>query len=356
MTLSEQFRGVERLAKAILAAIMTLSMEDYLTYQLRRTTKVEEAVFTESRSKSARAIRCITKDAVNAAKASCRNRRWAPIADGTPDEKTNLGGLKFTWIDALGIWRFKGDFYSIDVMRECCRADAETWVKTFLLAEKQGPAFHRGKNVNHVLGTTGKDESHVAVADPDHMIVRWHTVKDECRLFSVALADATKESPCPIETKRMIHHEVAHLYEPEMSDWLVSLTAGIESIDLDKVAKTLNAAYLPARLEIWRDECQKIKKYRGFSAEKNRVLAQKNESLAAEFLVEFYAHRVIEGKPWPKNLWPVLDSLEGKMKSRVLSDYTAGQEARGIGPIRVWQAPRLITVKDSGKGKVSVSI
>jgi hypothetical protein len=335
--------------------------QDYLDANFRRTARAEDAVFVETRDEHVRSMRLYERDTIEASLATCEGHPSTPIPDGQMDrEKMILGKLEFTWELHRRTWKFDGEFYSIEIMTNCCREDAESWLDAFFAAEKQSVALHHGKKVAHLVGIIPDKMDRVADANDRTMSVGWYNLADTSRLFAVALTDATKESEHPIELTRMIHHEVAHCYEPAMRDWLGILTIDVAGADLDAVAQKVNPMYLPSRITDWKAEGEQIAKRNCSEREKRELRKQSDESLAAEFLVESYVHAAIEKKPWQTGLWPTLDAVVGDMQRRVLSDHldeTMAHQPLPSKPPRVMYAPKTILVKDTGpERQVPVSI
>jgi len=342
----------------------------YLNAALRRTSDEASAVFIEDKplikghASTLRAIRCYQKDTVQAALDTCQGFKATTLPEGQNDgDSLPLLGIDFYWNLRRKTWKFDGQFYSIEIMTSCCREDAEAWLQAFKSAEAQSPTLHHGKQrIEHLLGVTPDAKDRVADSNTDNGEITWYLLSESSRLFATSLADATAASPTPILVPRMIHHEAAHCYEPSMRDWLHALTPTVTKVNpanLDKLAHALNPAYLPSRIEAWKDDCTALApKNPPDKGKRKKIL---NESLAAEFLVEAFLHVVIEHKPWPKGLWPVMDAFIKDMPKRTLDNQPSlhpskAHQPRKLNTIRVMHAPKTILVNEEEPTDVSVSI
>ncbi len=330
--------------------------DTYLNSDLRRTSFAEEAMFVETDYGHTRATRSYEKNTVEAAKATCRGRKFHPVGNGEIDETMVLGEFVFTWTPGR-VWEFAGKFYRIALEPTCSREDAKVWLKAFLAAEKESSVMHKGNKISHVLGMTPDKNQYVASAR-DNLIV-WYNLEGEDRLYAAALVDATKGKVNPIVLPRMIHHEVAHTYESKMRDWLSALTPTIATMDLQPLAQELNSRYLPSRIEAWSKDCARLAKRKMTPKAREREKELSDESLAAEFLVETYVHLVIEKKPWKAGLWPCMDAVVDQMKTRVLIPSGEAQEAHqplASMPTRIMIAPETLTFGGRGaKREVSLA-
>ncbi len=317
--------------------------QEFLDANLRRTAFAEDAVFVETNYGETRAIRSYEKNTVKAAKETCHGRKFPLVGEGAVDQKMVLGPFVFTW-SPEEVWKFSGKHYSISLKPSCSRDDAREWLKAFVAAEKQSSAMHQGNQVSHILGMpAGKDGN---VAGARGKIVVWYNLRGEDRLFSAALVEASKRSDQPISLTRMIHHEVAHTYESQMRDWLGALSPTIATMDLQPLAQELNPSYLPSRIESWQRDCALLEKSRVTPQEKQKLKDSYDEARAAEFLVEAYAHLVMEKKPWKAGLWPCIDLVAGQMKTRLLrpnDDSESAHQPLPSTPTRIMIAPKTLT-------------
>jgi len=309
----------------------------YLDSNLRRTSIEEDAVFVENCGGTERGIRCYRENTVRAAHASAMGRNFHLMGEGDEHETLDLNGLTFTWSFGRSAWAFSGPFYNIELKPSCSRESAGEWMQAFFEAETQSNALHRGQKVTHIVGATQRQDNFVAIANEN--TITWFNLAGKDALFTTTLADATKDSEYPIKVTRMIHHEVAHTFEPAMRDWLNTLTPLVAHTNLEPIAQKLNPQYLPARIEKWALD-------RNQNPENALAL---DEDMAAEFLVEFHAHFVAVGKPWEAGLWPALDAVADHMKARILTPSpTAGDAHRPIPqrPERIMHVPSTIIVRD----------
>jgi hypothetical protein len=319
--------------------------KEYLDAELRRTTNVEEAVFMESIGPRERAMRCYKETAVRAATATCIGRVFHPVGEGQKDATKPIGGLTFTWSLPDGVWEFDGPFYAIALKPTCALEDAEMWIGALFEAEKESGALHHGQKIFHTLGATQHTNDYVAVTKGTK--VTWFNLAGQDRLWSAALSDGTKDAPDPIRMTRMIHHEAAHTFEASMSDWIDILAASIAQVNTNLLAQELNPQYLPSRIEKWAE-----------LRTRNPQEAEKlDEDLASEFVVETYAHCVIEKKSLSKGLWPTLDALAKTMHERLLAPHAEAQTAHKSlprPPTRIMYVPDTVTVKEPVADQVVV--
>jgi len=306
---------------------------DFLNSNLRRTSLEEEKTFVEECCGDERAIRCYRVETIRAAIASSAGRSFATLGNGDHNDKIEIENLPFTWSIGDAAWVFTGPFYEIQLKSTCSRDDAHLWLKSFFHAERQASTLHSQK-LTHIVGMP--QVSNRAIASARGSRISWFNIANQDRLLAAALADTTKDSPHPIAITRMIHHEVAHTFEPMMKDWLQTLATDVPHANLNLIAQDLNPQYLPDRIEAWAEK-------RLNNPLKTGTL---DEELAAEFLVEAYAQLIMEKRPWTPGLWPTLDSLSEPMKTRLLTPLPSAKTAHiplEI-PERIMHVPKTIIV------------
>jgi len=306
-------------------------MEALYNSRMRRVSNPNDASFAESDSE-VRALRCIRMATLRAFAAQYAGQVAGQIGSAAIGDRMELEGLDFEFRPSG--WLHSSGNANITLLPTCSPLGAAEWLRAFKKAAEASPGFIQGANVHHRLGEPQAIPSLVALAEPRQKSVTWFNHPNGF-LLAPGLAETTKGAEHEIQMERLIHHETCHLYEDKMKDWLETLATDLrrssKSGGLKRISEELNFQYLPDRIEEW---------------EKRRSTGNHNredQDMAAEMLVETYAHVIIEGKTLPSARdWPCLERLIGEMRERQIEQ----QPERPPSPPRIMRLPRTIEVSE----------
>jgi len=295
---------------------------------MRRTTSREDAYFAESVG-STRALRCVRMETLRAFAAHYVGQTPGQIGTGQLGDKMEIEGINFEFMPGPNAWLHDAGGFKITLMETCPLGGAAQWLRSFKEALVRAPGFVQGADAHHFVGASQDVPSYVALARG--RTVTWFNHSNGF-LLATGLAEVTKGGEHEIRTERFIHHETCHLYEGAMVDWLRTLGADVDKAyeggALQSLASELNFQYLPDRIQHWREH----------RTEGNAVT--QDEDMASEFLVETYAHVVVEGKQLAEGRWPALDAVMTEMRQRKIEHPLQSPDL----PPRVMRLPAFIEV------------
>jgi len=276
-----------------------------LNHKLRRTTLPETMVFEENAGDHTRSLRLIRTETLTALTTHYAGQKAGQLGKAEMGDKLEIEGFPFEYEPGRGGWVFEGKQTTVILLHSCDPHHAAKWLKTFMDVEKESPGLLYVKNQTHIVGSDDPNQKYVA--STKGATVTWfnHT---SGHLLAAALETITEGSDHQITMRRMLHHECAHILEAGMTDWLSKLTAAIQTNSTEAGIKTLatviNPQYLPERM----------------GTESEQKQPEFAEELAAEFLVEIYAHGIIEKLPWPQGIWLAADAVFQEMKDEICHD------------------------------------
>ncbi|MEI6376552.1 MAG: hypothetical protein WCO97_05105 [bacterium] len=305
-----------------------------LDHRLRRVPDADSATFEEDAG-GTRGLRLIKVETLTALAAHYSGQTAGKLGRGEMGDIIDIAGFSFEFEPGRQGWVFEGPQSTIILRDTCHPQHADKWLRVFMEVEKDVPGLLYVKEQTHIVGAD--DPSGKYVASARGATVTWFN-HSSGHLLAVGLEDITKGSGQAITMKRMLHHECAHLLEDGMKDWLTMLTDSIlKDATIPRMralGEILNPQYLPTRTE----------------HTAGAGLARKEaEEMAAEFLVEIYAHSVIEKLAWPDGVWQEADTVAKAMQEqschdpegRILRIQTPSESKR-----RVMLLPKTITVSD----------
>jgi hypothetical protein len=255
-----------------------------------------------------------------------------PIGTEPEGNTRQVAHLTFTFHN--GQWEAETSHLEIHILPETPEPDVEQWLHATLdlpdAAYHHSPSRQSGKTL-HILGKQPyQNRNIVALADPEHDSVTWH-LHPAGRLFATAIAEASRNYEKPVSLNRIILHETTHLHEPEMKDWLNTITHDIKDLvpirhkeTSDSIAKfcfELNGDLLVPRIQTWKKQHDLIndaeRKHTLKKDDANQMRHYANESMAAEILVETYLSTIwFTNDPKPKTKWHTVDKIASEMKNR----------------------------------------
>jgi len=297
--------------------------------RMRRTSSRDCAFFAEN-SDGTRAIRCIRIETLRAFGAFYAGQTAGELGSRDLGDHIEIEGMEFAYTPGPNAWYHQGDGYSNTLLETCAPSCAAQWLRVFKEASTRAPGFIGGVDAHHFVGARQAGAAqYVALARKN--TITWFNHSNGF-LLATGLAEATKGGEHEISAERFIHNETCYLYESSMLGWLQSLTEDInrafEEGSLLPVAEELNFDYLPERIKHWRNDRASSK------------AREQDEDMAAEFLVEAYAHTLIESKELPSGVWTCLDSVVSDMHQVQLRRPPPSDSH----PMRVMPLPEFIDV------------
>jgi len=142
------------------------------------------------------------------------------IGEGLPGEKVLLGRTeeRFLW-NISGFWENTSQSRSIQILPNCDRKDAETWIEAFSPIDKK--ILRRGladrKPVTFVLGPRfDKEYENVGFANAETRQIGFSQSRNGENLLCTLVEEATADSDKPIPLQMLILHEIGHLLETQL--------------------------------------------------------------------------------------------------------------------------------------------
>ena len=237
----------------------------------------------------------------------------APIGpdDGAP---RTFDGDTFTFDAATRGWRHdrrNGSRieYTVVLLPSCDLADAGDWLRTFKECRRIDPALQRHTGIVYILGRPR-----------DRTLARYEAIDGIVEFFNDKRGRlrAANADPFTCPLRDTIHHEAAHFLCPQFKRAILALVHDLQTNSRIRAVRTMatniDASYLPWLVGRWRQRPQLCS----------------TTQLVDEFLAEIYVTQRINGEPWRRGVWPLLDRARDWLVAREVEPVHRGDVERRL--------------------------